>query len=73
MAVDELVISFKGRVGFLQYLKGKPHPWGIKAFVLVDSVSDYMYRVRRYFGKDTQLIRPELPASSHTKSTTDSC
>ena len=33
IAVDESVISFKGRVSFRQYLKGKPHPWGIKAFV----------------------------------------
>ena len=31
IAVDESVISFKGRVSFRQYLKGKPNPWGIKA------------------------------------------
>ena len=43
VAIDESVISFRGRVGFLQYLKGKPNPWGIKAFVLADSVSGYMY------------------------------
>ncbi len=34
VAIDESVISFRGRIGFLQYLKGKPNPWGIKAFVL---------------------------------------
>ena len=28
IAVEESVISFKGRVDFKQYLKGKPHPWG---------------------------------------------
>lgn len=42
IAIDESVISFKGRIGFLQYLKGKPNPWGIKAFVLADSVSGYL-------------------------------
>ena len=61
IAVDESVISFKGRVGFLQYLKGKPNPWGIKAFVLADSVSGYMHKLCIYFGRETQLIRPELP------------
>ena len=61
LAIDESVISFKGRVGFLQYLKGKPNPWGIKAFILADSVTGYLYKVRFYFGKDTQLERPELP------------
>ena len=61
IAIDESVISFRGRVGFLQYLKGKPNPWGIKAFVLADSVSGYLYKARIYFGKDTQLVDPELP------------
>ena len=61
VAVEKSVISFKGRVGFLQYLKGKPNPWGIKAFVLADSVSGYMYNLYIYFGRETQLIRPELP------------
>ena len=32
VAIDESVIAFKGRVSFRQYLKGKPTPWGIKAF-----------------------------------------
>ena len=53
IAIDESVISFRGRVGFLQYLKGKPNPWGIKAFVLADSVSGYLYKIRLYFGKET--------------------
>ena len=35
IAIDESVISFKRRVSFRQYLKGKPNPWRMKAFVLV--------------------------------------
>ena len=38
MAVDE-VISYWGRVSFRQYVRGKPHPWGIKAYVLAESAS----------------------------------
>ena len=71
IALDESVISFRGRVGFLQYLKGKPNPWGIKAFALADSKSGYMYKICIYYGKETQLIdRPELP---HTLCSDDSC
>ena len=61
VAIDESVISFKGRVSFRQYLKGKPNPWGIKAFVLSDSKSGYLSRVRIYYGKETQLIDGPLP------------
>ena len=61
VAIDESIILFRGRVGFLQYLKGKPNPWGIKAFVLADSVFGYLHKVRIYFGKDMQLIEPTLP------------
>ncbi len=28
VAVDESMISFRGRVSFRQYVKGKPNPWG---------------------------------------------
>ena len=42
ISVDESVITFKGRVSFRQYLKGKPNPWGIKAFVLADSKTGYL-------------------------------
>ena len=61
VAIDESVISFCGRVGFSQYLKGKPNPWGIKAFVLADSISGYLHNLRIYFGRDTQLVQPTLP------------
>ena len=64
LAIDESMIAFKGRVGCLQYIKGKPNPWGIKAYVLADSVSGYVYKVCIYYGKDTELVRPELPHTS---------
>ena len=59
IAVDESVICFKGRVSFRQYLKGKPNPWGIKAYVLSDSKSGYLQRVCVYYGRETELIDRE--------------
>ena len=74
IAIDESVISFKGRVSFRQYLKGKPHPWGMKAFVLSDSKTGYLNRVCLY---ETQLVDNDLPHTakvvmtpSATKATT---
>ena len=48
-------------MSFRQYLKGKPNPWGIKAFVLADSKTGYLNRVRIYYGKETQLLDSSLP------------
>lgn len=61
IAIDESVIAYRGRVSFRQYLKGKPHPWGIKAFVLADSKTGYLHQVRIYYGKETQLLDSTLP------------
>ena len=36
-SIDESMISFKGRLCFIQYLPKKPHKWGLKAWVLADS------------------------------------
>ena len=46
VAVDESVTTFKGRVSFRQYLKDKPNPWGIKAYVLSDSTTGYRHSLR---------------------------
>ena len=64
VAIDECVITFKGRVAFRQYLKGKPHPWGIKAYALSDSKSGYLYQVVVYYGKETILV--DKPDFGHT-------
>ena len=63
IVIDESVISFKGRVSFRQYLKGKPNPWEMKAFVLADSKTGYLNLVCVYYGKETQLIDSPLPHS----------
>ena len=56
LSIDEAMIAFRGRVAFRQYIRGKPQPWGIKAYVLSESRSGYMYNLVIYYGKETQLI-----------------
>lgn len=55
LSVDEQMVSFKGRLSFLQYLPKKPTKWGMKAFVLADSKSGYTYNWKLYTGKDDSL------------------
>ena len=51
ISVDESMVSYKGRLSFLQYLPNKPNKWGMKAYVLADSLSGYTYKWRLYTGK----------------------
>ena len=37
LCVDEMMIPYDGTRGPRHYVKGKPHPWGYKAFTLCDS------------------------------------
>ena len=52
LSVDESMISFKGRLSFLQYLPKKPHKWGMKAWVLADSATGYTWGWKLYTGKE---------------------
>ena len=62
VAIDESMIAFKGRASFKQYVRNKPKPWGIKAYVLADSHSGYLHQLIIYYGKDTEMISiPCLP------------
>ena len=56
LSIDEAMIAFRGRVGFRQYIRGKPQPWGIKAYILSESRTGYMYNLLIYYGKETQLM-----------------
>ena len=44
------MIGFKRRPGFIQYLPKKPKKWGMKAFVLADSITRYTYKWRHALG-----------------------
>jgi hypothetical protein len=53
LAVDEAMVKFKGRCGFLQYLPSKPCKWGIKSWAIADSESFYLLNFDIYTGKET--------------------
>ena len=44
--MDETMIGFKGRLNFIQYMPEKPTKWGMKAYVLADSRTGYMYNTQ---------------------------
>jgi len=53
LAIDEVIVSFKGRVIFRQYIPKKRKHFGIKIFKLRDSTG-YTYDMKVYLGKDRQ-------------------
>jgi hypothetical protein len=46
--VDKAMIGFKGIFCLKQYLPGKPHKWGIKAWGLADSASGFLLKCDIY-------------------------
>ena len=52
ISIDESVISYRGRLSFVQYLPKKPHKWGLKAWVLADSTNGYTWGWKLYTGKE---------------------
>ena len=60
LSIDESMISYKGRLSFIQYLPKKPHKWGMKAWVLADSLNGYSWGWKLYTGKDGSSGGPGL-------------
>lgn len=52
LCVDEIIIPFKGRSSLKQYVKNKPHKWGIKVFAITSS-SGILHDFEIYIGKGT--------------------
>ena len=52
ISVDEMMIKYKGRLSFLQFMPKKPHKWGIKAWALAEAGSGYCWNFTIYTGKD---------------------
>ena len=46
VTIDKVMIPFKGRLGFKQYMKDKPTKWGIKVFTMSDAANGYIYRLQ---------------------------
>ena len=52
IAIDETMVPHKGRLSFKQYIKNKPTQWGIKLWVLSESLTGYVYKFQVYLGKE---------------------
>ena len=50
VSVDEPMITYKGRLSFIQYMPKKPHKWGPKAWVLADTTNGYCWDWKLYTG-----------------------
>ena len=55
VSLDESMIGFKGRLGFIQYMPKKPTKWGMKAFVLSDALTGYMFNWHLYTGMSVSV------------------
>jgi len=63
ISLDEGMIPSKNRLSIKQYIQSKPVKWGIKAFLLCESATGYIYNVEIYTGRTDGLFVPELGAS----------
>ena len=52
MAVDESMVKHKGRSRFVQYMPAKPTRWGLKVWVLAESVTGYVVHAIPYFSRE---------------------
>jgi len=65
LAIDEVIVSFKGRVIFKQYIPKKRKRFGIKIFKLCDSTG-YTCDMKVYLGKDRQRMAQHVTATHAT-------
>lgn len=57
LTIDEMLIKYKGRCPFKQYMPNKPGKFGIKVFAICDSVTKYCYDTDAYLGKARNGVR----------------
>ncbi len=60
ISIDEGMMSWRGRLGFRVYNPKKPVKYGVKSYILTDSVNSYCWNLKPYCGvgntlKDTVL------------------
>lgn len=51
LTIDEMLIAFRGRCKFRQYIPSKPAKYGIKIIALVDATNYYILNLEIYAGK----------------------
>ena len=60
LSVDKMMIKYKGRLSFLQYMPKKTHKWGIKAWALAEAGSGYCWNLTVYTGKEESATEDAL-------------
>ena len=65
LAVDEVIVLYKGRVIFRQYIPKKRKRFGIKIYKLCDSLG-YTYDMSVYLGKQRQNATAQITATHGT-------
>ena len=56
ISLDDGMIPSKNRLSIKQYIQSKPVKWGIKAFLLCESATGYIYNVEIYTGRTDGVI-----------------
>ena len=65
LAVDKVIVKFKGSIIFRQYIPKKRKRFGIKIYKLCDE-SGYTYDVRVYLGRDSHSTTDDMTATHAT-------
>jgi hypothetical protein len=65
LALDEVIILYKGRVVFRQYIPNKHKIFGIKNYKLCDSLG-YTYDMSVYLGKQRQHATAQITTTQAT-------
>ena len=58
VTIDESLMLFKGGLGWKQFIPLKRSRFGVKCFMLCESVSGYVWSIIIYTGKDP-ILKPE--------------
>ncbi|KAL2089767.1 hypothetical protein ACEWY4_014455 [Coilia grayii] len=62
LSIDEQIVPFREKLSVLQYVKGKPEPWGVKVYFLCGK-SGLAYDFLIYQGATTELSDQSNPES----------
>ena len=71
LSVDESIISYKGRLSWIQYMPKKPTKWGMKAWCLADSSNGYIWNMKIYTGNTYYNANHILIKTNNVKHKTD--
>lgn len=52
--IDEMLVAFRGKCSFRQYIPSKPAKYGVKIFALADAIMFYTANMEVYVGKQPQ-------------------